>query len=81
MSAVALIREYVARVNDDLGDDDAPYALHVAVDQAVHTFEFEAIGRAIVARYNALADASYREGQPNCDPGIQAIADALGYHV
>ena len=81
MSAVTLIRSYVARVNGDLGEDETPCALHVAVEQAVHPFEIEALGRAIVARHDALADASYREGEPNCDPDIQAIADALDYHV
>ncbi len=78
MAASALIREYVNCILAEcVGEDETPAAILTAVVEAQNSEEVEHLGRALLARHESLADASYRYGAENYDPSLKVIADAL----
>ena len=75
-----LIRDYAARSTaENYGEDEIPAAVLTAIVEAQNSEEVESLGRALLARHESLADASYRYGEKNYDPALKAIADALGW--
>lgn len=75
-----LIRNYASWIlTECVGEDETPTALLTAVGDAQNSEEVEHLGRALLARHESLADASYRYGEKNYDPALKAIATALGW--
>jgi hypothetical protein len=78
-SAVYLIKDYVHWQINDAAAGEPPIALHAAVLEAQSGAEVEALGRAILERQNASADADHRFGCELYDERLAEIAERLGW--
>lgn len=73
-----IVRANVRVLLADFGEDPAP-PLYDAICDAIDEAEMRALGVALCARHDALVDGSWRIGGADCDPHLQAVADAVGY--
>ena len=74
-----IIREYAAAALAEYGEGESPAAIYLAIGEAQSQSEVENLGRALLDRHDALADASYRRGGPNYPGDLAAIAAGLRY--
>lgn len=77
-ATAALIREYAADALKNYGEEEVPAALLTAIMDSLGPEETCHLGRAMLARDDALADAPYRLGGEMCDPRKAEIATHLG---
>jgi hypothetical protein len=76
----ALIAAYAkAQIAEGYGEDETPAAILLAIQQAEGAEETCHLGRALLARHDALADPPYRLGGDRCDPRLTEIAARLDY--
>src|SRR5690606_21975525 len=75
-----IIREYAARaIRETYGEDETPAAILTAICEAQTADEVTHLGRALLERHEALADAPYRFGGPRYPDDLRAIAEGLGW--